>query len=235
MEIETVLEGTGFPIRQIFESTYLLTTDLQSLKMAFADLDAPAVLSHEENQRLARLTTGKGREQFLYGRLFLRSVLASLTGTSMDVLNLKQSEYGKPCLSEPCDLRFNLSHSGHRYGLVISTEGDVGFDLEQHKAARNFAGLIETVGCADEKAWLDSLPQAERVMAFYQLWTLKEATLKADGRGFDIAVDSFGFEADVSGSSNPTLWNVELGTQSRWHWWAENQEGFSLAVAVRGF
>ena len=233
MEVEAVLEKTGFSIRQIFKSTYLLTTDLRSLKTAFADLDVPAVLSSGESQRLARLTTDRGREEFLYGRLFLRSVLASLTGKSMGVLNLGQSEYGKPNLSERCGLSFNLSHSGHRYGLVISTEGEAGCDLEQHKAARNFAGLIDTVGCAGERVWLDSLSLSERVMAFYQLWTLKEATVKADGRGFEIAVDSFGFAADVSGSINPILWNIELGTQSRWRWWAENQEGLSVAVAVR--
>ncbi len=87
---------------------------------------------------------------------------------------------GKPyCKSHP-EIHFSLSHSEDYIALAIS-EKEVGIDIEKIREARQ--KLIEKV-CAEneiKRIFSSENPHA----AFTEIWTRKEAYLKALGTGID--------------------------------------------------
>ena len=83
--------------------------------------------------------------------------------------------YGKP---EAPGVFFSLSHSGG-CALLAMSDGDVGADLERLRPAP-----MRTAGRVFAPEELDWLAAGEDGDArFFTLWTLKEALLKAAGRG----------------------------------------------------
>lgn len=84
---------------------------------------------------------------------------------------------GRPMLEEP-GAYFSLSHSG-RYVMCAVSGAPVGADVQQMRTTRLSAVRM----CHPaERAWLESLPEAERESAFFRLWTRKEAWVKAVSR-----------------------------------------------------
>lgn len=90
------------------------------------------------------------------------------------------NEKGRPLLSDhPFD--FNISHSGEMIAVVIGT-GKVGVDIEQHRNVdialfnRQFS----------ENEWQSIHQSKQPYKRFFELWTIKEAAIKADGRGVSI-------------------------------------------------
>ncbi|QUS60114.1 4'-phosphopantetheinyl transferase superfamily protein [Synechocystis sp. PCC 7339] len=144
-----------------------------------------ALLSSEEMARGERYQRPQDKQRFLTMRLALRILLARHLNCLPQQLQFTYGPQGKPELVSR-ELRspwFNVAHSSN-YGLIgLSTEGEIGVDLQimvpkAHglKLARRFFSLQET-------EQLENLPPEERIKLFYQLWTAKEAFLKATGQG----------------------------------------------------
>lgn len=116
-------------------------------------------------------------------RVALRSILAQHLDTPPESVGLACDPTGKPHLADtPCPLHFNLSHAGHFLAVVISTQGPVGVDLEPRCRA------AELLGCEDSFCHpleLRTLPDepTSRSDRLLELWTAKEAVLKAVGTG----------------------------------------------------
>lgn len=109
-------------------------------------------------------------------------------------------QHQKPAFKD-CDITFNLTHSTHFVGLIISTEAtSLGIDIETIIPRRNFEGLLKRTFSPLEIQWIlkitDSqlatlmqaddpqrLLQTDEMIRFFLLWSAKEAYLKADGRG----------------------------------------------------
>ncbi|WP_107851613.1 4'-phosphopantetheinyl transferase family protein [Oceanimonas marisflavi] len=139
------------------------------------------ILSEAERQRLERMTNPLQRQLFLLGRYLLRQRLGILLGKSPAALEIGLSARGKPGLAGS-NWQFNLSHSSSLLALAISPEAPVGVDLESRKLERNgIDRLARRYLTAEEQHWLASSPQPGN--DFQQLWTIKEAVLKADGSG----------------------------------------------------
>ena len=77
---------------------------------------------------------------------------------------------------------------------------------------------------APEVAWLHECAEGERQVRFVELWTLKEAYVKAIGTGLSQPLNSFGFTIDSNrqihfepptGDTSP--WQFELGQPTDRH------------------
>jgi hypothetical protein len=92
--------------------------------------------------------------------------------------------HGKPRVSSPVELSFNLSHSGP-FAAVAITRGpyEVGVDIEQRRDRRHLDRLAARTMTPIEYDEWRALPGAERLDAFLRTWTAKEAYLKATGHG----------------------------------------------------
>lgn len=87
--------------------------------------------------------------------------------------------YGKPGFAAGVPLWFNISHSGDHIVLLLSDEGEVGCDMEVVRPRKNAQRIAEAVFSPGEKAQLAAA--GDNLIAFWQIWTAKEAMLKQTG------------------------------------------------------
>jgi 4'-phosphopantetheinyl transferase len=141
------------------------------------------ILSAEELERAGRFLRDGDRARFIAAHHALRKILAEYVGILPDQLRFEINEFGKPHLRNIPHFDFNMSHSGLLGVIAVRVAKRVGVDLEEIRAetARDdIAGRFFSKGEAER---LRGISDPERVRAFYQCWTRKEAYLKALGRG----------------------------------------------------
>lgn len=115
----------------------------------------------------------------------LHSLLAAYLGVAPDRVELVENEHGRPhfAAAHGTPLDFNWSHSGERALVAIGRGAALGIDLELRRERARALEIAERYFSPDEAAALRRLPVTERSVAFLELWTAKEAVLKALGRG----------------------------------------------------
>lgn len=195
-------------------------------------------LDDDERRRLSRLRFESDRHVFLVSHALLRGALGRAVGADARELRFVRGEHGKPAL-DPDWLgsreapAFNLSHSG-TFGAVAICHGtgEVGVDIEQHRPGRRFGALARRNFAAAEVRDLEALPEAERPSHFYDVWTLKEAYLKARGTGLQLPLAGFRFRFDDGALGFGARGSVDP-LPGRWRFWCWRLgEGFSLSLAL---
>lgn len=161
----------------------------------FCDLDDdrhdPSVLSAVERARAERLKSARQRRRFVARCAVARHVLATPVGVAPLALEFRDDAHGKPRLAflpsvsgtHLTRLNFNLSHTENVLALAVAFGREVGIDIEAVRPVVDVLAVAETQFAAEEFGWLRALPARERLVAFYRLWTRKEALAKVDGRG----------------------------------------------------
>jgi 4'-phosphopantetheinyl transferase len=155
------------------------------------------MLDDAERQRAARFVFARNRIEFVAAHALLRAALASAFGVPSQGWRFVAGAHGKPVAwigGAPAPLSFNLSHTTGMVGLAASagSNRELGFDLEN--LARNIdLKVADRYFTPQEVAWLAALPEAERRRGFLRLWTLKEAFIKATGKGLTQDLASFWF------------------------------------------
>lgn len=140
----------------------------------------------------------------------LRTHLARYLGIDADTVNLHRNDSGRVVLASPVsDMQFSASHSGHALLLGFARGEPIGVDIEHLKPRPNALQLARRFFARHEADALAAMPQPEREDAFYRLWTAKEASLKALGRGLSHGLDrvvfDFDFESDRLQAGEPQL------------------------------
>jgi len=198
-----------------------------------------ASLDVDELQRMGRFRFDRDRHRFLVSHAFLRHVLSLYGGREAAEWRYVHGEHGKPSLvasqasSAPA---FNLSHSGNAVLIAIARgEALLGVDLEFHRAGRRMEGLAERNFAPAECQRLSRLQGAQRAQRFYDLWSLKEAFIKARGEGLALPLKKFAFLHDDSGKRFGFLPDPELNESAAdWQFWSYHRDAqFSAAVAWR--
>lgn len=155
-------------------------------------------LSPTEQAQLQHISWPAAQRQFLLSRGCLRYLLSRYTGQTPAALTFAYGPKGKPELSpngnQPVPPpRFNLSHSGHRLLVAVSTADDVsalGVDIERLRSVKCLAGLCRRYLTAAEAETVLALPHPEADHQFLRYWTGKEACLKALGLGIADAIQT---------------------------------------------
>jgi 4'-phosphopantetheinyl transferase len=143
------------------------------------------------------------REERLLSKALARVTLARYARLPPAALRFGRNAHGKPWLSAPLleradadapqlapRLCFSVAHAPGALLCAVSLDADVGCDVEA--AARGNAAVAQRLArryfTPAEVAALDALPPGEpRRRRFLHLWTLKEAYVKALGRGIAAA------------------------------------------------
>ena len=144
-----------------------------------------AVLSETEKARAVRFRSQADADRFVTGRFALRTALARRLGVDAASVAIEIDENGRPFSSG--GPHFSISHSGDHVLMAVSEEPTlaVGIDIEFADRKIDLARICERVCTADERAWIDE--GANLALArFFELWTCKEAALKARGMGLGI-------------------------------------------------
>lgn len=149
------------------------------------DVDtAREVLSEDEKERARRFHFDRDRHRWIIGRAWVRGQLGQALGLPAAEVPLAAEPGGRLYIPDaPFD--FNLSHTGDWIALGLCRKGKIGIDLETVDAAFPAWEIAAEFFLPEEYAWISAGP----VDRFFQLWTAKEALMKATGRGMSLAPD----------------------------------------------
>jgi len=162
-------------------------------------------LSADERARADRFRFPADRRRHIIGRGISRILLGHCLGLPPRSVPLHEGRNGKPGLlpgpGRP-PLHFNISHSGD-FVLIALARRDLGVDLEFIRVNFETATLAERFFSPAERMSLEALPPTLQRIAFFAIWTRKEAYIKAHGDGLSIPLDAF--DVTVSPEQEPRL------------------------------
>jgi 4'-phosphopantetheinyl transferase len=172
----------------------LCSPSYNEVHLWLANLDVPiervrelaTILSPDERARAERFYFELHRNRFIVSRGGLRTILGRYLNIKPDRVEFEYSSRGKPKLADSCgaeQLRFNVSHSQDLALYGFSCDRAIGVDLEYLRAIDDVQKIAQRFFSTQESAIIDSLPEDERIAAFFRGWTAKEAYLKATGDG----------------------------------------------------
>lgn len=200
--------------------------------------DHLAWLAPEERQRYDRFIFPEKKHEFLVTRVLGRRLLAEYLGAPFrpEALAFDLGPHGRPELRDPGRqrLRFNLSNTRGLVGLVVATDRDVGLDVEDMARRTDAISVADRFFSAHEVEELKRLPPALHRQRFFELWTLKEAYIKARGLGLAIPLGSFSFT--LAPSAAPTVeFDSSIEDDAATWWFAQSfpTTDHAMAVAVR--
>ncbi len=151
------------------------------------------VLSDDEQGRADRFHLQKHKNHFVAARGILRHILSRYLMVDPGQLRFKYGLHGKPALDHTgvlgANLRFNISHSTGLLLVVVSVERELGIDLEQIQPAFVTKEIVNEVFSEQEQARFHSVQAANQSKMFFEVWTRKEAYLKARGIGLSVPLN----------------------------------------------
>ncbi len=143
-------------------------------------------LCAEECERAARFRFDHHRNRFIVGRSVLRRILGHYLDCDPAVIEFAYGPHGKPVIAGPLngsELHFNLAHSEGIALVGITRAGLIGVDIEQIRSLKDADELVARFFSPRENEAYQRLPAEQKPTAFFNLWTRKEAWLKATGDG----------------------------------------------------
>ena len=133
-----------------------------------------------------------------------------------------RNEHGKPGLKNS-HLTFNLSHCGENFALVLCDQQYCGIDIQTVRSRANYDDALRSVLTDHEYAQLNGIGNEN---SFFQLWSLKEAYIKAMGSSIWYGRD-YDFSEILPNYSNRWIYSNNLYIYS-----TEIDKGICLSVAV---
>jgi 4'-phosphopantetheinyl transferase len=121
--------------------------------------------------------------RYVVARGILRSLLFGFTGTDARKLRFTYGASGKPALADRDDIQFNISHSADLGLFAFSPDRPVGVDVENERPVRRLLDVAQRFMSDDELRSLAETAEDRRNAAFLRSWVVREARLKAEGKG----------------------------------------------------
>jgi len=193
-------------------------------------------LDSEEQETTRSMKAKKRLWEFSYSRLMARCVLSFHTGLPVKEIHFLRTDFGKLKLDHSeFNIQFNISHSKDYIVICVSTDGEIGVDIEFSEKEK-LADLLKIAFrhfSEPEVEVLKSSSAEQKGTEFYRMWTCKESALKAIGVGLTAPMSSVDttkmtvkntIDADVKGKQ------YELHVR-HWH---SLKEGFHLSVSKVG-
>jgi len=173
---------------------------------------ALALLTPDERDRVARFHFERDRDLQLTARALLRRTLSRCADVDPAHWRFVVTPGGRPEIAAPTSsLRFSVTHTPGLAMVAVVVERDVGVDAERVPPSVPFdvAGRTFT---ADERAALEAVAPGAKTGRFAEIWTLKEAYVKARGLGLALPLEAIGFALDpprIVAGDDPLAWHLE--------------------------
>ncbi|MFG5380043.1 4'-phosphopantetheinyl transferase family protein [Yoonia sp. R2-816] len=178
-----------------------------------------AILDDEERARARHFRFKEDEIMFTAAHALARCTLSEIDGRPPHSWTFRIGPYGKPAVvvaQDAPEIRFNLSHTKGLTIVAVAIGRDIGVDVEKitHPAPLEIADRYFT---RQECDLLLRSAGRRRDAAFFSIWTLKEAYMKALSRGMDLPLDSFVVDLDpahLARSDQDKTWE-------RWQFWQD--------------
>lgn len=137
-----------------------------------------SLLSKDMQKDILRYRLEDDRRRSLLGKITLLNYFNRYT--NFNLVDIERTSYNRPYIKNS-NVDFNISHSKDYVVCAFSKNNSIGIDIE----ALNFDININDFKTIFSSNEFDLIINSNKsIEIFYKLWTIKEAILKADGRGF---------------------------------------------------
>jgi 4'-phosphopantetheinyl transferase len=196
------------------------------------------VLSSDEIHQAERFGFKDQKRRFMVAHAGLRKILAKYILIDPASIQFEFNSFGKPGLAAGNakeNFHFNLSHSNKLALVAVARDRPVGVDVERIKPLTDHLKIAGRYFSPDETEALHKLPASQSQVAFVQLWTGKEALIKARGSGLSLALDQFSLAALIARPhAGPCSVPDPVDGRSWWVSPLKMDAGFSGAVCIEG-
>ena len=202
-----------------------LTTD--GVHIWRANLDLPRaeieklsnLLREDELARANKFRFLEHKNNFIAARGILRRLLGHYLNIEPQNIKFDYGDRGKPRLRQtksPTSLEFNISHS-QKYALFgFACDRIVGVDLEYLREMKDAVKIARRFFSDREFESIANLDVSQQARVFFQLWTAKEAYLKAIGVG--LAGSLANIEIILERSGNAKIWAIDSDRSKAQDW-----------------
>jgi len=215
------VEGPGQLVLDLEGEAHLWLTRVASDKDSSLLSSWRDLLSEEEKERHGTFLLEEARRQYITAWALARTSLSRYADIEPLAWRFQRGKHGRPEIIPPGGvaaygeneasaaadtppaasmpaaavprLRFNLSHSGGLVACLVTLGVDVGVDVESTQRNLDMTRLADRFFSPEEANDVRALTGAERLERFFAYWTLKEAYLKARGRGLSIPLRQVSF------------------------------------------
>jgi 4'-phosphopantetheinyl transferase len=196
-------------------------------------------LVSKEREAYERFLFPHLKRQYLVTRALVRSVLAYYSNIHPKEFSFRKNAWGRPEIENtgsPPGLTFNLSHTDGMVVCLIGFGREIGVDVEFIDRPIMVPELAKSSFSQLEYEAISKLSGAEQRNLFFEIWTLKEAYVKARGMGLSLPLDQFSFEIDQKKTVKVFLENTMKDQQDTWQFnllklTSEHQ----IALAIRRY
>jgi 4'-phosphopantetheinyl transferase len=162
---------------------------------------AASVLSDEERAQFGRFHFARDARDYAAAHALLRQTLSNGGNQMAGGWRFEKASSGKPRLiGESADGRsFSLSHTRGMVACAVASGAEVGVDVECVDRQVDAGAIAARFFAPAESAQLLELDNEARRDRFFDLWTLKEALVKALGRGLAVSLSTLAFTVGPGG------------------------------------
>jgi len=214
-------EDLQYSLDDLKNSPCLLLADFKNISLP----DSPIYLDDAELKRLKNISIPAKADHFKKSRWFLKKNLASLLSIPVDAISFDLVGEGRPVLKRNLGkIDFNISHTEEYLLAGFGLNCSVGVDIEKFRERTNWLAVGEKVFTRNE---MNSLRTLE-LKCFSQLWSLKEALLKAHAGGVFKNAKQLEFEWEGNWVLKKTPKNFQAPNAIRTY--SQYWESFALAT-----
>lgn len=166
----------------------LIGENVQIIFFDVSDLSAHCdmfyhLLSAEEKTKANKFLFKADKERYILARGILRKLLSTYLNIPNAAINFMYNPYGKPFLTNNNGLQFNMSHSKDKVLLGFTYQSMIGVDIEMKSKTVDFDAVAKRFFHDNEFHLLSALGDKDKKDLFFNIWVIKEAFIKAIGKG----------------------------------------------------
>jgi 4'-phosphopantetheinyl transferase len=145
-------------------------------------------ISNDARSKIERFVRPEDAHRTLIANILIRTLLCERLNAANRELIFDKNTYGKPFLVGNPSLHYNISHSGE---WVVCAIDDLPIGVDVEKIQTIDLGISNRFFSSMECKDLFDKASNQQLAYFYDLWTLKESYVKAEGKGLSIPLNSF--------------------------------------------
>lgn len=156
-----------------------------------------AFLSKNEIIKSKEIRSVQKMIEYLVTRAFVRHCLSRYFSMNPNEFEFEFEKAGRPKLVTKklnSDLYFSISHTAGLVSCAFSRFPDLGLDVEKMSSGEHLMEMSSDILSVEELSTIEPLSQNRKLQILSEIWTLKEAYLKALGIGMVDDLRSFGIK-----------------------------------------
>lgn len=172
---------------------YVLTNEINNPSLIQSYLQ---LMNQEEKKKGEKFVFPRDKLQHIVTRALVRTALSHYAEIRPEDWEFSFNSFGRPevvNINLPCQLSFNLSHCKGLILCAISQNNKIGIDVEKMNPHQSILDVAKGSFSEREVSEMNNLAPEFRTRRFYEIWTLKEAYIKARGMGLSLPLELFSF------------------------------------------